>query len=483
MALEMNSKFNILQQSPHDLSPKLCMTGEEASQQDGKEVLAPSRYNVHAISDDGRLVIWNSFSGSMSVFPNKKKDAVKSLLKGRNGSNLKVEGLVKYLFDRGFLVNAGSNEYRQVQTALSQQHYRNDILELILLSSEDCNFRCKYCYEDFARGTMLPEVREGIKNLVTERARRLGKLHVSWFGGEPLYGMETLEDLCPFFIEQVERYDLHFFSHMTTNGYLLTPETVEKLFRWKIMHYQVTIDGMPDNHNESRPTRDGGETFKRIFENLIHMKSRPEEFSVVIRVNFDKKNYPHFEDFLDLLEKNLGDDTRFALRFHAVGKWDGPNDSQLEVCGLDESEEVSRRMREEARKRGLVITTLKDVNRLGGEICYAARPYNFIIGATGKLMKCTIVLDRKDYNVVGHITREGELVLDDERFAMWTEAAFEGDKRCQKCTVLPLCGGTHCPDIRIIQNKAPCITTRMKGKSQLLEMLDYQHTNRRSVRV
>src|SRR3712207_7092344 len=37
-----------------------------------------------------------------------------------------------------------------------------------LLASEDCNFRCTYCYEDFARGTMQPEVREGIKAMRSE---------------------------------------------------------------------------------------------------------------------------------------------------------------------------------------------------------------------------------------------------------------------------------------------------------------------------
>ena len=38
------------------------------------------------------------------------------------------------------------------------------------------------------------------------------------------------------------------------------------------------------------------------------------------------------------------------------------------------------------------------------EVCYAARPYNFIVGASGKLMKCTIALDTQDANVLGRIT-------------------------------------------------------------------------------
>ncbi|PPU93786.1 hypothetical protein XalbCFBP2523_04890 [Xanthomonas albilineans] len=39
------------------------------------------------------------------------------------------------------------------------------IFSLILLPTEKCNFRCTYCYEDFATGRMQPKVVEGIKAL------------------------------------------------------------------------------------------------------------------------------------------------------------------------------------------------------------------------------------------------------------------------------------------------------------------------------
>ena len=45
----------------------------------------------------------------------------------------------------------------------------NRRLTLILMSTEKCNFRCAYCYEDFAIGKMKKEVVNGICNLITER--------------------------------------------------------------------------------------------------------------------------------------------------------------------------------------------------------------------------------------------------------------------------------------------------------------------------
>jgi uncharacterized protein len=320
---------------------------------------------------------------------------------------------------------------------------------------------------------MEPWVRRGLKNHVENRLAGLRNLSVSWFGGEPLYGLEAIEDLAPFFVEKAEENDLRFSSNMTTNGYLLTPEVAEKLLSWEIRSYQITIDGPPEFHDCSRPARDGGGTFAVIFENLQAMKRRAEDFRIGIRINFDRKNYPHMAGFFDLLEKEFRGDSRFRLHFRAVGKWGGPKDEELDVCGHDETAQIQLEMKAEALKRGLNITDdIRQVKGLGAQVCYAARPYNFIVGASGKLMKCTIDLDKHDRNVVGRLLESGEMQLDHDKLALWTEPAFEHDSKCQKCVVLPPCQGVYCPLIRIESGKSPCSPLRMNAKKELLEILE-----------
>ena len=127
----------------------------------------------------------------------------------------------------------------------------------------------------------------------------------------------------------------------------------------------------------------------------------------------------------------------------------------------------------EAMKRGLNIGKgLKEVSGDRSERCYAARPYNFLVGASGKLMKCTITLDTQDANVIGRITPEGELEIDKDKFALWTEPAFENDDQCKKCVVLPSCMGVHCPLIRMEENRSPCMPVRLHLKESLLETHD-----------
>ena len=162
---------------------------------------------------------------------------------------------------------------------------------------------------------------------------------------------------------------------------------------------------------------------------------------------------------------------------------EGDDDAQLDVCGGDEAARIQRDILAQARRQGLYFGSLRDAARIGSKVCYAARPYNFLIGATGKVMKCTIVLDKDDHNIVGRITPEGDLELDGDRMALWTEPAFEQDSKCRKCVVLPTCQGISCPLIRIEDDKQPCISTRSNPKGELLQILDMPGIKERHVSV
>ena len=65
-------------------------------------------------------------------------------------------------------------------------------LELTLFVTERCNFRCTYCYEDFSKGRMRPDVVAAVQTLIRTRASDgLKELHLSFFGGEPLLAKQV----------------------------------------------------------------------------------------------------------------------------------------------------------------------------------------------------------------------------------------------------------------------------------------------------
>lgn len=479
MPLGLNQKLGILQRSPHDLVGPA--TPETAAPR--KEAWVPSRYTVRAVTEDGRLVLWNTFTGSMNVFSSGQRPSIEMLL-SRKGFEFQERGIVRFLKQRGYLVRQGTDEFRQFQLKFGQDHYRQDVLQLILLASEDCNFRCTYCYEKFARGTMAPEVRAAVRKLVEKRSGRLRHLGISWFGGEPLYGWEAIEELAPYFYDVSRKNGLEFSSNMTTNGYLLTPEIADKLLDWKMNRFQITIDGPPETHNCSRPTRDGGDSFETIFENLLALHRQSRDFLVNLRINFDRDNSPQLHRLLEEVEKAFERDRRFQLRLRAVGRWGGPNDADLNTCTSSEEHRIKTDLKREARRRGILLADeLREVRGFGSQVCYAARPYNFIVGADGKLMKCTIDLDQVDRNIVGRLLPDGELELDLDRFAMWTEPAFEKDTQCQKCVILPSCNGLHCPQIRLDYNRSPCTPIRTHFKEEMRDSADSTIEKRSQLRI
>ena len=128
--------------------------------------------------------------------------------------------------------------------------------------------------------------------------------------------------------------------------------------------------------------------------------------------------------------------------------------------------------------------TLRDMNGAGRNVCYAARPYNFTIGADGKVMKCTVVLDKQEHNIVGQVTSDGELNLNFENLARWVEPSFESDSVCQKCSLLSTCQGIACPLGRIQNNVRPCAATpKTRLRNELLLALETADLKSQEIRI
>jgi uncharacterized protein len=429
------------------------------------------------------MIIWNTLSGSISVFEPENRTRIRRIL-GRSGAHSSETGIKRYLFDRGFLVQASDDEYQKFQLMANRQHYRTDLLELTILSSEDCNFRCRYCNQSFSHGTMLPWVREALKAFVKKRVSTLEYLNVGWFGGEPLYGFEAIEDLAPYFFSVADKANVRYYSNMTTNGYLLTPAAVSRLLSWGITHYQVTIDGPEAEHNRARPTRTGGRSFEAIISNLRSLVLRDEDFRVDVRINIDKDNNKKLDNFVEFLETEFAGDERFMLRFRPVGKWGGEGDHELSILGKDAMDRLHLKSGRSNVASGLEsCDEISRISRLGSQVCYAARPYSFVVGSTGKLMKCTLTLDSLGENIVGQITPEGDVRTNPGKMALWTVPGYESRTLCRQCVLLPTCQGRSCPLKRIRAEETTCSPIKRLLPQKLRASLANRSKAGRSVEV
>src|SRR4029079_9764661 len=110
MSLWMSDRVNVLTQSPHDLSPLPVVDSEREEIVSKEEELAPSRFTLRARAADGRLVLWNSYAGRISVFLAEQAAAIEAMLVP-DGVSVEIRGIAKYLVNRGFLIKKNSDEY------------------------------------------------------------------------------------------------------------------------------------------------------------------------------------------------------------------------------------------------------------------------------------------------------------------------------------------------------------------------------------
>ena len=153
----------------------------------------PSKFNFYYHRTNGELLMYNSAVGTDSlirVTPEKAEYILSIIKNGTDGDSADIQTLYKH----GYIISPYTNEESLKRYRIMEQVMDNS-LHLILLPTEQCNFRCKYCYETFKKGKMSETVQQSIIKYVRKNIHKYTGLYVSWFGGEPLIAMDVIERL------------------------------------------------------------------------------------------------------------------------------------------------------------------------------------------------------------------------------------------------------------------------------------------------
>ena len=438
----------------------------------GHEVYVPTRFLSYTTTEDGTLILHSSLTGALGAVPSYQADEVKAALKRTSRVDGPLIGVLNDLREGGFLIPEGTDE-SEIRHQLYLNKYRNDSLHLIIMPTEQCNFRCVYCYESFLRGTMSPEIVEGIKKYVASQ-ENLKRLDVGWFGGEPLLAPSVVTKLTQHFYAYCLSQGIDFSASITTNGSLLTEELVESLVPYGVKYFQITLDGVEEEHDQRRVSIDGHDSFARIIKNLRYLKSTSYTFIVSLRHNFDPDGLTRLEEYIDMLKNEFGGDPRFTTMFEAIGTWGGANDDELTVCEGRAKTQSLMQAKRLAIEAGFHNSFELESLQPGGFVCYAANPRSFVIGADGKLYKCTVELDYHDRNIVGQLHPNGTMELNWQKMSLWVETnGMDDGKKCRTCFFSPSCYGAVCPKDWMDQGDCDCPGTKLAiGESLKLIQLE-----------
>ncbi len=304
----------------------------------------------------------------------------------------------------------------------------NNVLRLILMPTEACNFRCTYCYEDFEIGRMDAGVVRGVQLYLSRRAAELELLTISWFGGEPLMARDVVADIMLHTQAlAVANPNLRLVSDITTNGFLLTPRTFASLLDLGVGTFQVSVDGPRDAHDRTRVRAGGGPTFARIWQHLLAMRNVRRDFTAVVRLHVHAANASHLPGFLDSFAQCFGGDGRFRVLFKEVAALGGPCDADFPFLAASDRESTLAKLRQQARGLGIELVE----GALPG-VCYAARGNAFVVRADGRLNKCTVALGHAA-NDVGRIHADGRLELSGAKMHPWMRGLWSGNATELEC--------------------------------------------------
>ncbi|PLR77947.1 radical SAM/SPASM domain-containing protein [Bacillus sp. V3-13] len=426
-----------------------------------------SRFNVRSMSKSGEVILYNSLSGAIGIVPQKERGIADSLLKKGVLSEEVVSKtpLANDLIANGYFITSDTDEFQKA-AELHHNYFNNEkALQLIIMPTEECNFRCVYCYESFLRGTMAEDIVEGVKKLIDQKINGLDNLFISWFGGEPTEALEVIYDISEHAMQRSREHGVQYSAGITSNGYNITPNVFQKLIECEVRSYQITVDGSITDHDKRRIKMDGGSTYTNIMSNLTSMSKTDEEFKVVLRVNFDPESYVNMDQFIEDIKDRLNGDQRFFPDFHTIGKWGGDNDDNLLICSERDGAQKRYELFEKAIDLGHDLT-LRETLAPGGSVCYAAKPWSIVIGSDGTLYKCTVALE-DERNKVGRLLVDGSLDINQERFDLWVTSNETIDEGCQKCFFRPSCQGASCPLVRLNTGEQPCPTDKKHIKKVL----------------
>ena len=337
-----------------------------------------------------------------------------------------------------------SNDELATLNSLFYEFERNSELYIMLIVTRRCNFRCAYCYEEYSDTDMTDKV---FQDALTYAVNQIEKWHyknvyISFFGGEPMLMSREIIGFMEDLQERNSRLQVpsNICGIITTNGYLLTKSILNKFISCNIIRYQITVDGLENDHNSSRYLSNGQGTWCQIIENLKNFKSiSNSNVSVLLRTNVTPQIYDHIDEWLEFIHNNFSEPI-YRVHFEAAKDFGKMNDQSFGL--LKDEVSVMLDIIDKAKKWNLPLEIVGFNTLPFSMICYAARQLSFIIDYDGTVKKCTSSALDDPRNSVGKLNSSG-MEIDIQKSAQWT--SYELSDRCKSCKILPICYRRKCP--------------------------------------
>lgn len=428
------------------------------------EKMKISKYSYSVKDEEGNLLLYNFLTGLSSIKKILKKDIMdyeKIIYKIQEKSeDINISQLGKLLLEIGYFVRYDTDENilleaKQYGTIYSRR------LEVVILPTGNCNFGCPYCFENMKpvpKRFMSIEEQNRVIKYVQKQIPKYTGLHVVWFGGEPLLKPEIVVNLSKAFCSICQARCIPYTSEVITNGYFLDEEMFRTLYGLKTYNFMITLDGLKEQHDSLRMTKNNEGSFDIILKHLLYIRNNIQyKFAhIQIRVNMTKKIVGVLDDLIDFLDVNFGSDHRFSFQFVPV------SDFGKKGCSGDENDSNAAMLMPLLFKNEVYLSKLRYSREMldfidPTKLCIANLKDSLAILPDLSVCKCHVHYDLPE-NVLGYIDKEGKFICNHQLHQRWflpDSGIHNLSEKCDKCFYLPCChvGGKICPVRKVIDKK------------------------------
>ncbi|MGX8705251.1 MAG: radical SAM protein [bacterium] len=212
-----------------------------------------------------------------------------------------------------FLVPEGKDEcafYESISTMMRAYSRKKAHRGYTILPTLACNARCVYCYEEGrAQVTMTPEIVEQTIKFILD-THEGDKVHLSWFGGEPLLRPDMIDRIC----EGLREAGLEYKSSVISNGSLITPAIIEKMKgSWNVKNIQISMDGAEADYIRRKRYFKAADQYHDVMRNINMLAETG--IVVSIRCNVDENNWEDIPAFIEDLKANIQNRSQVGVYF------------------------------------------------------------------------------------------------------------------------------------------------------------------------
>jgi uncharacterized protein len=200
----------------------------------------------------------------------------------------------------------------QVELTMTEEDIRQKLNNkrkiLILLVTEDCNFRCRYCvYSGGYAGRHTYSGRKMKWNIAKkgidcfmQQSGNIQSRDIGFYGGEPLLNLPLIKRCVGYARKSNLGKDIAF--SITINGSLLAGDAADFLAA-ENFSIVVSIDGTEEIHDRNRRYKNGLLTWQRVISNVRAFLDKYPQYKTNDKLSFNMVMAPPLD--IDILDKFL----------------------------------------------------------------------------------------------------------------------------------------------------------------------------------